>query len=343
MKTPILAAALVAGSFNLAFGQASPSGGAPVPAGARGEPAGARGAGQAADKPAYKQLSRAQLDALLKDPAKVLLLDVRRPDEVQSIGGFAAYLSIQAKDLEQQLAFLPKDRAIVTVSNHAGRAGKAAELLDTKGFTVAGSIGVQNYEAEGGTLVRVAVPAGRQTAAGATSATGAAPAAGAAAGPDGAGRQAGAQAQAPPSPIDQRTARQILAAAEQAAAGANAKVAIAIVDVNGDLVALERRDGATSRAVASAQGKARAAILFGVPTKAVADAIAAGTPLPVTVTPAAAAGASIVTNQGGVPLFINGKLAGAVGVGGSASAEDERFAKAGVDAVRAAAPQTASR
>ena len=118
-------------------------------------------------------------------------------------------------------------------------------------------------------------------------------------------------------------------------------MAIAVVDVNGDLVALSRLDGASSRAVASAQGKARAAILFGVPTKAVSDAIAAGTPLPVKLTPAGVGTSGIVTNQGGVPLFIDGKLAGAVGVGGSSSAEDERFAKSGVDA--AVPPRSSSR
>src|SRR5690349_14985373 len=73
----------------------------------------------------FKKLTRAEFDALLKEPGKVLVLDVRRPDELQTIGGFPVYVSIQAKDLEQHLAFLPKDRAIVTVSNHAGRAGKA--------------------------------------------------------------------------------------------------------------------------------------------------------------------------------------------------------------------------
>jgi glc operon protein GlcG len=56
----------------------------------------------------------------------------------------------------------------------------------------------------------------------------------------------------------------------------------------------------------------------------------------VTLTPAGAGTSGIVTNQGGVPLFIEGKLAGAVGVGGSSSAEDERFAKAGLEAVVAA-------
>ena len=152
------------------------------------------------------------------------------------------------------------------------------------------------------------------------------------------GRNAAAQL---PSPIDAATARKILAAAEQTASAASAKVAIAVVDVNGDLVALSRLDGASSRAVVSAQGKARAAILFGVPTKQVSDAIAAGTPLPVTLTPAGAGTSGIVTNQGGVPLFIDGKLAGAVGVGGSSSAEDERFAKSGVEA--AAPPRSSSR
>ena len=90
--------------------------------------------GAAAERPAFKKITRARLDELLKEPGKVLVLDVRRPDELQTIGGFPVYVSIQAKELEQHLAFLPKDRAIVTVSNHAGRAGKAAELLEKRGL-----------------------------------------------------------------------------------------------------------------------------------------------------------------------------------------------------------------
>jgi len=53
------------------------------------------------------------------------------------------------------LAFIPKDRAIITVSNHAGRAGKGADLLTTKGYKVLGAVGVQDYEAEGGTLLKI--------------------------------------------------------------------------------------------------------------------------------------------------------------------------------------------
>ena len=110
--------------------------------------------------PAFKAhvLKRAELDALLAKPDKVLLIDVRRPDELAAIGGFPVYLSIQLADLEKSLAWIPKDRTLVTVSNHAGRGGRAADLLASKGFKVAGTVGAQTYEQEGGTLAHIAAP-----------------------------------------------------------------------------------------------------------------------------------------------------------------------------------------
>lgn len=105
------------------------------------------------------KLNRAQIDALLAKPEQLVIIDVRRPDELTSIGGFAAYLNIQAKDLPNRLAFIPKERSVVTVSNHAGRAGATADLLASKGYKVVGAIGAQDYEAEGGTLVKVTPPA----------------------------------------------------------------------------------------------------------------------------------------------------------------------------------------
>lgn len=104
------------------------------------------------------KLDRARVDALLATPDKVLILDVRRPDELTKIGGFPVYLSIQAADLEKSLAFIPHDRIIVTVSNHAARALKAADLLASRGFDVAGAVGVQDYEAQGGAVVRIVAP-----------------------------------------------------------------------------------------------------------------------------------------------------------------------------------------
>ncbi len=120
------------------------------------EPAAAKPA--AAPKSQSPVLTRPQLDALLAKPESVLLIDVRRPDEHQSIGAFPVFLSIQAGDLEKYLAFIPRDRVIVTVSNHAARAGKAADLLASHGFKVAGAVGAETYESEGGTLAKITAP-----------------------------------------------------------------------------------------------------------------------------------------------------------------------------------------
>lgn len=103
-------------------------------------------------------LTRAQFDTLLAKPGKLLILDIRRPDEVTKIGGFPVYLSVQLADLEQSLAWIPKDRQIVVISNHAVRAGRAGDLLTAKGFKVAGRLGVQTYEEEGGKVTHIAVP-----------------------------------------------------------------------------------------------------------------------------------------------------------------------------------------
>ena len=94
----------------------------------------------------------------MSHPDRVLLLDLRRPDEVSTNGGFPVYLSIQIGELEKHLSEIPKDRMIITVSNHAGRAGRAADLLSSKGFNVAGAVGAQTYESAGGTLSKVAPP-----------------------------------------------------------------------------------------------------------------------------------------------------------------------------------------
>lgn len=105
-----------------------------------------------------KTLTRAELDQLLATPEKVLLIDVRRPDEISSNGGFPVYLSIQIGELEKHLDAIPKDRIIVTVSNHAARGGRAADILASHGFNVAGAVGAETYESEGGTLTKVQPP-----------------------------------------------------------------------------------------------------------------------------------------------------------------------------------------
>lgn len=104
-------------------------------------------------------LTNAELDALLAKPELVLVIDVRRPDEVTKIGGFPVYLSVQASELAASVQWIPRDRTIVTVSNHAARAGKAADLLKELGFKVAGAVGAETYEQDGGKrLTHIAPP-----------------------------------------------------------------------------------------------------------------------------------------------------------------------------------------
>jgi rhodanese-related sulfurtransferase len=103
-----------------------------------------------------KILTRAEFDALLAKPGGVVLLDVRRPTEIAQNGGFPVYLNIQAADLEKHLAEIPRDKPLILVSNHAHRAGIAADLLESKGFKISGAIGAQVYESEGGKLVKYA-------------------------------------------------------------------------------------------------------------------------------------------------------------------------------------------
>jgi len=114
--------------------------------------------GKQARKSQAKVLTRAEIDDLLSKPDQVLIVDVRRPDEVTSIGDFPVYLSVQIGDLEKSLAYIPKDRTIIALSNHAARAGRAADILTKAGFKVAGAAGAENYEAEGGNLTKIAPP-----------------------------------------------------------------------------------------------------------------------------------------------------------------------------------------
>lgn len=126
---------------------------------AQTQPAKAPAPAAAEVKHKVPELSRAEIDAWLAKPDKVVFIDLRRPDEISTIGTFPVYLNIQVADLEKYLAYIPKDRSIITVSNHAGRAFKAADLLFDKGFKVVGAAGSQHYEEQGGTITKIVKPA----------------------------------------------------------------------------------------------------------------------------------------------------------------------------------------
>jgi rhodanese-related sulfurtransferase len=162
-STRILAFAFALASSPIAAQQGLPAapGAAPPSPSANAAPASPAPAAPAND-PAYTyktlRLNRLAFDALLAKPEQLLVLDIRRPDEITKNGGFPVYLSIQTADVQRSLSFIPRDRLIVTVSNHAHRAGAVGDILAGLGFHVVGAIGVLDYQDEGGALTKIAPP-----------------------------------------------------------------------------------------------------------------------------------------------------------------------------------------
>lgn len=120
--------------------------------------------------------------------------------------------------------------------------------------------------------------------------------------------------------------KKILAAAEAKAVENRWNVAIAVVDPGGDLLGFVRLDGASAGTAQVSLGKARTAAKFGRPTKVYADRVLSDTLTFLSVE-------GVYTLQGGLPIIVNGRVIGAVGVSGVTSAQDEQVAAAGIAAV----------
>ena len=130
-------------------------------------------------------------------------------------------------------------------------------------------------------------------------------------------------------PITMEQAQKVMTAAEAEARKNNWGVVIAIVDSGGHMVALHRLDAQTA-SIEIATGKATTAAAFRRPSKALEDGLAAG-----------GAGLRILSVrsatplQGGVPIIVDGKIIGAIGVSGVTAAQDEVVAMAGAAAAAA--------
>jgi uncharacterized protein GlcG (DUF336 family) len=122
-------------------------------------------------------------------------------------------------------------------------------------------------------------------------------------------------------------AKKAIAAGVAEAKKNNWPVAIAVVDTAGMLVAYERLDGTQTGSVQVSQDKAVSAAMFRRPTKAFQDVVAGG-----------GAGLRILTLrgasavEGGLPLIVDGKVIGGIGVSGVNADQDGMVAKAGADA-----------
>jgi glc operon protein GlcG len=130
-------------------------------------------------------------------------------------------------------------------------------------------------------------------------------------------------------PISLENAKKAAAPALAEAAKNNWTVAVAIVDPGGNLVYYEKMDNTQLGSANVAIDKARSAALFKRPTKAFQDALAAGGDA---VRILRLQG--VVPVEGGIPLILDGKIVGAIGVSGATSAQDAQCAKAGADMVK---------
>jgi len=101
-------------------------------------------------------------------------------------------------------------------------------------------------------------------------------------------------------------------------------VAVAIVDTAGDLVYFERIDGTQVGSVTVSQEKAKTAVRFKRPSKVFEDALVGGRQ-------AILGLVGVLPIEGGVPLLIEGKIVGAIGVSGATSQQDGVCAQAGAD------------
>lgn len=125
-------------------------------------------------------------------------------------------------------------------------------------------------------------------------------------------------------------ARKAIAAGQVEARKNGWPVAIAVVDTAGQLVAFDRMDNTQTGSTMIAQDKAVTAAMFRRSTKVIQDAVAGG-------------GAGLrflglrgaTPVEGGLPLVIDGKIIGGIGVSGVNSDQDGVVAKAGADVVAA--------
>jgi len=130
-------------------------------------------------------------------------------------------------------------------------------------------------------------------------------------------------------PISVDNAKKAAAAAVAEARKNNWTMAVAVIDPGGALVYFEKMDGTQTGSVNVALGKARSAALYKRPTKVWQDIVAGG-----------GAGLRIlglesaVPIEGGIPLVMDGKIVGAIGLSGGSAQQDNQCATAGVDAVK---------
>ena len=128
-------------------------------------------------------------------------------------------------------------------------------------------------------------------------------------------------------PISMEMAHKAIMAAAEEAKKHNWKMAITVVDPNGNLVAHATMDGTQYASIPIAQAKARTAAQYRRPSKVFEDAVNAGGRPSVLSLMVLTGGAA---SEGGFPIVVDGKLIGAIGASGGIASQDAVTARAGL-------------
>ena len=122
-------------------------------------------------------------------------------------------------------------------------------------------------------------------------------------------------------PIGMEAAQALIARAVAASSARGFRMAVAIVEPSGELVAFVRMDDTQYGSIYVAQKKATTAARYRTATSVMEERTLAGR----TVT---LANDDSLPISGGVPIVVDGKIVGAIGVSGAAAAEDNQIALA---------------
>ena len=132
---------------------------------------------------------------------------------------------------------------------------------------------------------------------------------------------------APPygAPIGLEAAQALIDRAVEAGRARGFRLAIAVVEPSGELVAFGRMDDVQYGSISIAQRKARSAARVRTATSALEERVTGGRLVILAID-------EIMPVAGGVPIVVDGKVVGAIGVSGASSAQDDEVARAAIAA-----------
>lgn len=131
-------------------------------------------------------------------------------------------------------------------------------------------------------------------------------------------------------PVSLDNAKKAAAAAMAEAVKNGWTMAFAIVDPDGTLIYYQKMDNTQNGSAVVSIDKARSAALFKRPTRAFEDLLGQGGQEAVRYLRME----NVVPIEGGIPLVMDGKIVGAIGVSGGKSAQDAHCAQMGADALK---------